>query len=52
MEYFKIILFIMSFSKRQNYCRHSKTMQEMTNLYLDNIYFYNLPNKVSFKTCC
>lgn len=42
----------MLFSKKQKYCRYSKTMQEMTNLYLDKIYFYNVPNEMSFKSCC
>lgn len=42
----------MSFSKKQNYCQYSKTIQEMTNLYLDKIYFDNLSNEVSFKTLC
>lgn len=39
----------MSFSKKQNYCKNSKTMPEISNLYLGTDYFYSSPNEVSFK---
>lgn len=48
-QYHEIYIYI-SFSEKQNYCKKSKNMLEITNLYLDMPYFYDSPNKVRFKT--